>query len=79
MFIFAIVFIIRRNKTTKFDIISNTNDDNERDIHDSPDYDKDYKQFGAKINSSINGGKNISKHFKTLPKRDNKGRFVKSQ
>ena len=79
MFIFAIVFIARRNKTTKFDIISNTNDDNERDIHDSPDYDKDYKQFGTKINSSINGGKNISKHFKTLPKRDNKGRFIKSQ
>ena len=79
VFIFAIVFIIRRNKTTKFDIISNINDDNEHDTHDSPDYDKDYKQFGTKINSSINGGKNISKHFKTLPKRDNKGRFIKSQ
>lgn len=82
VFIFAIVFIIRRNKTTKFDIISNTNDDNEHDneynTHDSPDYNKDYKQFGTKINSSINGGKNISKHFKTLPKRDNKGRFIKS-
>ena len=83
MFIFAIVFIARRNKTTKFDIISNTNDDNEHNnelnTHDSPDYDKDYKQFGTKINSNINGGKNISKHFKTLPKRDNKGRFIKSQ
>ena len=83
VFIFAIVYITRRNKTTKFDIISNTNIDSEhndeRDTHDSPDYDKDYKQFGTKINSSINGGKNISKHFKTLPKRDNKGRFIKSQ
>ena len=81
VFIFAIVFIIRRNKTTKFDIISNTNDDNERDTHDLPDYSKDYKHFGTKINgginSNINGGKKTSS--KILPKRDNKGRFVKSQ
>ena len=82
VFIFTIIFINKRNKTTKFNIISNTNDDNEheneRDIQTLPDYDKDYKQFGTKINNSINGGKNISKHFKTLPKRDNKGRFIKS-
>ena len=89
MFIFTIVFIARRNKTTKFDIISNTNDDNEHEnehgMHDLPDYSKDYskdyKQFGTKINnginSNINGGKKSSS--KVLPKRDNKGRFIKSQ
>ena len=81
MFIFAIVFITKRNKTTKFDIISNTNDSNEHDTHDSPDYSKDYKQFGTKINDginiNINGGKKSSS--KVLPKRDNKGRFIKSQ
>ena len=76
MFIFTIVFINKRNKTTKFDIISNTDSDDEHDIHDSPDYDKDYKQFGTKINSNINGGKKSLS--KTLPKRDNKGRFIKS-
>lgn len=74
IFIFTIVYITRRNKTTKFDIISNT--DSEHDTHDSPDYDKDYKQFGTKINSNINGGKKSLS--KTLPKRDNKGRFIKS-
>lgn len=85
VFIFAIVYIIRHNKTTKFDIISNTNIDsehnNEHDMHDLPDYSKDYKQFGTKINdginSNINGGKKSSS--KVLPKRDNKGRFIKSQ
>lgn len=76
MFIFTIVFINKRNKTTKFDIISNTGTDNDNDTHDSPDYDKDYKQFGTKINSNINGGKKSLS--KTLPKRDNKGRFIKS-
>ena len=80
MFIFAILFIARRNKTTKFDIISNVDNDNEHNMHELPDYNKEYKQFGTKINDSINGGINGGKKTlsKTLPKRDNKGRFIKS-